>query len=179
MRHEHLDCIATHSEAIRCRLQHPSADRDDVVRQLLDRLVVDQDRAQLHWSRAGLYRFLGIELTLDGQLDLVEEIAIKVKRQGQGMRIFLPAGEQKSAPNQTLIKAVIRAHAWRRMLEAEDGLSVRELAVRQSLNHRYINRLLPLAWLAPDVIEAILDGAQLPEVSLDQLTAEFPIEWSE
>jgi len=65
------------------------------------------------------------------------------------------------------------------MLESEDGLSVRVLAARQNLNHRYINRLLPLAWLAPDVVEAILDGAQLPEVSLNQLTAEFPIEWSE
>jgi len=174
-----LDRIATHAEAIRRRLQHPSADRDDVTRQLLDRLVADRDRALLHWSRAGLHRLLGIELTSDDQPDLVEDIAIKVKRQGQGKRIFLPAGEQKSAPNQTLIKAVVRAHAWRRLLESEDGLSVRELAARQNLNHRYINRLLPLAWLAPDVVEAILDGAQLPEVSLNQLTAEFPIEWSE
>lgn len=177
--HEHLDRIATRAEAIRRRLQHPSADRDDVTRQLLDRLVVDRDRARLHWSRAGLHRLLGIELTSEDRPNLVEEIAIKVKRQGQGKRIFLPAGEQKSAPNQTLIKAVVRAHAWRRMLESEDGLSVRQLAARQNLSHRYINRLLPLAWLAPDVIDAILDGAQLPEVSLDQLTAEFPIEWAE
>jgi hypothetical protein len=97
----------------------------------------------------------------------------------QGKRIFLPAGEQKSAPNQILIKAVVRAHAWRRMLESEDGLSVRQLAARQNLSHRYINRLLPLAWLAPDVVEAIIVGTQLPEVSLDQLTAEFPIEWAD
>jgi site-specific DNA recombinase len=178
--HEHLDRIATHAEAIRRRLQRPSTDRDDITRQLLDRLVVDRDRAQLHWSRAALHRLLlEIELTSDDQPNLIEDIAIKVKRQGQGKRIFLPVGEQESAPNQTLIKAVVRAHAWRRMLESEDGLSVRELAARQSLNHRYINRLLPLAWLAPDVVDAILDGAQLPEVSLDQLTAEFPIEWSE
>lgn len=127
----------------------------------------------------GLHRLLGIELKSDYQPNLVEEIAIKVKRQGQGKRIYLPTGEQKSAPNRTLIKAVIRAHAWRRMLESEHGLSVRELAARQRLNHRYINRLLPLAWLSPDVIEAILDGAHLPEISLDQLTVKFPIEWSE
>lgn len=176
---KHLDRIATHAEAIRRRLQHPSADHYDAIRQLLDRLVVDRDRAQLNWSRAGLHRLLEIELTPDDQSNLVEEIAIKVKRQGQGKRIFLPAGEQKSAPNQTLIKAVVRAHAWRRMLESEDGLSVRQLAARQSLSHRYINRLLPLAWLALDVVEAIIDGTQLPEVSLDQLTAEFPIDWRE
>jgi site-specific DNA recombinase len=177
--HEHLDRIATHAEAIRRRLQSSSTDRDDLIRQLLDRLVVDRDRARLRWSRTGLHRLLGIELTSDDQPKLVEEIVIKVKRQGQGKRIFLPAGEQKSAPNQTLIKAVVRAHAWRRMLESEDGLSVRRLAARQNLSHRYINRLLPLAWLAPDVVEAILDGTQLPEVSLDQLTTEFPIDWAE
>ena len=58
-------------------------------------------------------------------------------------------------------------------------LSVRQLAARQNLSHRYINRLLPLAWLAPEVVEAIIDGTQLPEVSLDQLTTEFPIDWAE
>jgi hypothetical protein len=177
--HGHLDRIATHAKATRRRLRHPSADRDDTVRQLLDRVVVDRDRAQLYWSRAGLHRLLGIEQISDDQPNLVDEVAITVKRQGQGKRIFLPAGEQKSAPNQTLIKAVVRAHAWRRMLELEKGLSVRQLAARQSLSHRYINRLLPLAWLAPDVVEAIIDGTQLPEVSLDQLTAAFPIAWAE
>jgi hypothetical protein len=60
--HGHLDRIATHAEATRRRLRHPSADRDGTIRQLLDRMVVDRDRAQLHWSRAGLHRLLGIEL---------------------------------------------------------------------------------------------------------------------
>lgn len=78
-----------------------------------------------------------------------------------------------------MIKAIVRAHAWRRMLESEDGLSVRQLAARQSLSHRHINRLLPLEWLALDVVEAIIDGTQLPEVSLDQLTAEFRIDLRE
>ena len=40
-------------------------------------------------------------------------------------------------------------------------------------------RLLPLAWLAPDIVEAILDGHQSKHLTVQRLMAKLPIDWVE
>jgi site-specific DNA recombinase len=43
---------------------------------------------------------------------------------------------------------------------------------------RYISRIIPLAFLAPDITEAILDGKQHPDLSLEKCVDEIPFEWA-
>ena len=45
------------------------------------------------------------------------------------------------------------------------------------INHAYISRVLPLTILAPDIVEAIMDGGQVPEINLDKLMEPFPLAW--
>ena len=54
----------------------------------------------------------------------------------------------------------------------------RALAKQTGFDERYISRILPLAFLAPDVIEAILDGKQDPNLSLEKCVNELPSEWA-
>ena len=77
----------------------------------------------------------------------------------------------------TLIKAVARAFRWRRMLETGRFATVKELAAAEKLNSSYLSRVLRLTLLAPDVVEAILDGRQAQGMTLPILLEPFPVEW--
>jgi len=53
----------------------------------------------------------------------------------------------------------------------------RALARETEFDERYISRIIPLAFLAPDITEAILEGRQLPGLALDKCGVDVPLEW--
>lgn len=77
----------------------------------------------------------------------------------------------------TLIKAVARAFRWRRMLESGQFATVQDLAASEKINPSYVSRVLRLTLLAPDIVEAILDGRQPEGMTLPVLMEPFPVEW--
>ena len=82
-------------------------------------------------------------------------------------------------PDITLIKALARAFRWKRMLDSGDFATIAELAEREGIAPSYMTRVLRLTLLAPDIVEAILNGKQGPEVTLARVLEAFPHSWSE
>jgi hypothetical protein len=78
-----------------------------------------------------------------------------------------------------LVKALARAFRWRRMLD--EGLcgTIGELAKREKINRGYMSRVLGLTLLAPDIVEAILDGRQAEGLRLDDLLKGVSEVWGE
>ena len=73
---------------------------------------------------------------------------------------------------------MVLAKGWVRELERGEVLSIKALARREGLCNHYTSRLLPLAYLAPDLVEMIISGRQPRSVSLAALTAEpLPLNW--
>jgi len=68
-----------------------------------------------------------------------------------------------------LIRSVVQAFDWRRQLEQGRCASVPALAKAKSMSERYVAKILRLAFLAPDIVEAILDGRQPADLSLSKL----------
>ena len=77
----------------------------------------------------------------------------------------------------TLIKALARAFRWRRLLEDCSYSTIKELAAAEKINASYLCRVLRLTLLAPDIVEAILDGRQPEGMTLPGLMEPFPVEW--
>ena len=77
----------------------------------------------------------------------------------------------------TLIKAVARAFRWRRMLESRRFATLAELAAAEKINASYVSRILRLTLLAPDIVEAILEGRQPEGMTLPGLTQPCTVEW--
>ncbi|MEX1147793.1 MAG: hypothetical protein WEB93_05370, partial [Sphingomonadales bacterium] len=79
------------------------------------------------------------------------------------------------------IKAVARAHNWFDDLVNGRVASLREIAKSEGVTPRYVGNLFPLAFLAPDIVEAILNGTQPPDLTLERLTRHIvlPDGWSE
>ena len=79
----------------------------------------------------------------------------------------------------TLVKALARAFRWLKLLETGVYATIDEMAAAEKINASYVCRVLRLTLLAPDIVEAILDGRQPPEVTLAGLMRPFPAGWGE
>lgn len=107
-------------------------------------------------------------------------VPFRVVKRGGRKEMVLPEGAaQVREPDNTLIKALARAFRWKRMLESGDFVTVAELAAREGIAVSYLTRVLRLTQLAPDLVEAILDGRQGPGVTLTRLMGSFPAPWTE
>lgn len=125
-------------------------------------------------------------MTAQGSIDregrtLTVRIALTFRKKGGRKQIVVPGWEvyapRPKGPDNALVKALARAHRWKRMLEGGDFTSIAELAAAEKINQSYLCRVLRLTLLAPDIVEAILNGQQAAELQLDELFKPFPIEW--
>ena len=78
-----------------------------------------------------------------------------------------------------MVKAIARAFRWRAMLENGKHATIAEIAAAEKINESYVGRVLRLTLLAPDIVEAILDGRQPAGVTLAGLMRPFAVEWTE
>jgi hypothetical protein len=78
------------------------------------------------------------------------------------------------------VKALARAHRWQGMLDSGEYGSIEELARAERINPSYLARVLRLTLLAPEIVDAILDGRHdLGRITLASLVRPFPITWGE
>jgi AraC-like DNA-binding protein len=105
-------------------------------------------------------------------------IPFRVAKRGGRKEVQLPPGANNRSPDYTLIKAVARAYRWRKILEAGDMGTIAELAEHEKVSPSYLTRVMRLTLLAPDIIEAILDGNP-PSIGLSELLDPMTPVWAE
>ena len=110
-------------------------------------------------------------------------IEVKLKRYGGELHLVVPpnfiASESSRQTKTSLIKAVARAHGWyERVLEGK-ALDQRSLARHAGLTERYVRKVFACAFLAPDIVEAILQGRQPLDLNFDMLCKHIPLSWAE
>lgn len=107
-------------------------------------------------------------------------VPFRVVKRGGRKEMRMPEGAtQPRRTDNTLVKALARAFRWKRILESGEFATIAELAEREGIAPSYMTRVLRLTLLAPDIVEAILDGKQGQEVALAQLLEPFPLEWED
>jgi hypothetical protein len=109
-------------------------------------------------------------------------IPARIKRRGVEMRLVLDGTETETTrPDPALIRAVARAHKWFDELATGRARSIGEIAENENVSNRYISRLLPLAFLAPHIVEAIFAGRHPADVTAEALTKQvrLPIVWAD
>ena len=107
-------------------------------------------------------------------------IPLSVKPRGGRKAIITPGVlVVESRHDITLIKAVARAFRWLRMLETGRFATITELAAAEKINASYVSRILRLTLLAPDIVEAILDGRQPEGMTLPGLLVGVDVKWAQ
>jgi site-specific DNA recombinase len=151
-----------------------------------------------HWAGAPLDLVKRIELSQEEivlQIDLSgflgeqgvavrHGIPARIRRRGIESRIVLDGtqnGSHTQKPDPALIKAVVRAKGWFDDLVTGRARSYGEIAKREGITKRYVGHLMPLAFLAADIVAAILEGAQPVDLTAEMLTkrSDLPLGWAE
>ncbi|HOT82484.1 MAG TPA: hypothetical protein PLQ12_04185 [Candidatus Defluviicoccus seviourii] len=120
-------------------------------------------------------------LSADGRTLTVSVPMTFTKRGGRKL-VISPDGTPSWAPprrriDNAMVKALARAFRWRKLMETGAYGTVVEIAAAEKINASYVSRVLRLTLLAPDIVEAILDGRQPPEMTLAALIQPFPVAW--
>ena len=78
-------------------------------------------------------------------------------------------------PRPSLRKAISRAHGWYEKVVRAEALDMRSLARDAGLTERYVGKVFGCAFLAPDIIEAILEGRQPHDLNFRKLCQHVPL----
>ena len=101
------------------------------------------------------------------------------KRDGRKI-IDMPEGTASTRPriDNTMVMALARAFRWKRMLDSGAFATIGDLARKEGIAPSYMTRIMRMTLLAPEMVEAIVEGRQGPEVTLAGLMEPFEVEWA-
>ena len=152
---------------------------------VISKIIIATDRIDIHLSLSGLQNALCAEMDGTGfttRLDETETIisrSMHLKQSGHGKRIILSdvKGRDSARVDPVMVKMIAHAHSW--LDDLKSGLSYKQIAVRDEIDQRHVARTIRVAFLAPDITEAILTGREprgLTSGRLLQLKV-LPIDW--
>jgi hypothetical protein len=119
-----------------------------------------------------------------GGRTITVRVPISIRRRGGRKLVIAPTCASAVAMpirrhiDNAMVKAIARAFRWREMLENGTHATIAEIAAAEKINESYVGRVLRLTLLAPDLVEAILNGRPPTELQLDELLRRFPVEWA-
>jgi site-specific DNA recombinase len=173
----------------------------EFLRAVIARVIVHPERIEVDIDRKALIAALSGERTnsralgdekrgIDEEqginkegIDVIRlEVQARVKRSGGEMRLVLPPNSQREEQPRTvssLLKAVARGRQWYEQILAGEVSSQRAIAQRLGVSERYVGRILECAFLAPDIVDAILEGQQPSHLTFEKLTRNLSANWVE
>jgi site-specific DNA recombinase len=107
---------------------------------------------------------------------------VGLKRVGREMKMLVEDSNGDAAADLSLLRIIARAHDVQERLVQNTKLSVHDIARAERVTAAYIYTLLRLPWLAPDIITAVVNGRQPPQLNAKKLmrvTAHLPTDWAE
>ena len=112
---------------------------------------------------------------------LTVRVPFVIRKRG-GRKLAIAADGSTLAPprpriDSTLVKALARAHRWNKLLESGRYSSAAELASAEKINPSYVSRVLRCTLLAPDIVEAIVEGRQANGIEAAVLLRPFSSSW--
>jgi hypothetical protein len=115
------------------------------------------------------------------RLSIVRWVSMRIRRRGVELRLVI-GGDHGTSPktDQPLLSAVARAHCWFDDLVSGHCGSMVAIARREGVGKQYVSRLIRLAFLAPAIVERIVEGRQPPELTAQALLTgrlELPLDW--
>ena len=166
-------------------LRNSPRERPNIVRELVEQVIVDDKGIIMKMRRDAL---LGAEVPLPASAELSGSTieltaAVEFKRRGTETKLVLLGSAQQNHASRcdpALIKAIARGRAWFEELATGRAQSLQDLARRDGITRRYIRRLVDLAFLSPQLVEAILQGRQPVVLTATRLTElDLPLDWAE
>ena len=171
----------------------PSDDLRDLLACFLQRVIIQENCIELMIRRKDLHQLLEnggkvLAASLSDKRTPVDAgdlisliIEAKQKRFGGEVHLVVPPNSSVLVrhPKPSLMKAIARAHSWYEKVVQGEALDMRSLARQAGLTERYVGKVFGCAFLAPDIIESILEGRQPHDLNFERLCQDVPLNWAE
>jgi site-specific DNA recombinase len=170
-----LDAASAWSSRLRSE-----AEAVDALKLLVDRVELRQDGIQLSIKLpvGSAEKLAGRDPT---NLILTRLIPMQMRRRGIEMRFVINGNSQVSPrTDPALLKLIARAYCWFDDLVSARSASMVEIGKREKVGKRYVSRIIRLAFLAPEIVEQIVNGCQPPNLTAESLLkdrTELPLAW--
>jgi site-specific DNA recombinase len=159
---------------------------------LLSRVDIRPDRVEITVRRERLVELIGAQpfeaTTQEGKSDKEPEeiltltLMARLQRVGREMRMLVENTDDQTMADPGLLRIVARAHDIQERLMQNTDLTVHFVASQERVSANYVYRLLRLPTLAPDIITAIVNGKNPPQLTakkLMRMTPQIPVDWAE
>ncbi len=146
-----------------------------VLAQLVERVVINESKLVISVRLGALMDGGPLSLTVD----LV--FPIEMKRRGIEMKMVLGDRKNTGSPDPSLVRMVVQARDWWEQLLAGKVATAADIARGEGLTRSHVSRVLRLAFLAPDIVQSILEGAAPPDLTSERLLKriDLPLDWAE
>lgn len=166
------------------RLRDGAPNRRSFLQSTISRVVIHSDNLQVILRRRTVEEALGrsssvAEKPSDKPLQI--KIPFRFERcQGATRFILEPSSKAESfnRPVPSLVKAIARAYDWYDRITRGELNSVQSIAKIVGCNGRYVRKILPFAFLAPPLVESILNGQQPATLTLRSVAKSPPVDWA-
>jgi site-specific DNA recombinase len=165
------------------RLRTASCNPEGDLLSLIQQIVIHKDRLEITLDRHALCHRL--DFTQNNGEDpkkLTLEVPITLQRRGIETRLVIPQPKNNPASvDDCLLRTVAQAFAWFEEVTNGQVNSLQNLAARDGVPASELSRILPLAFLSPGMITAVLEGRQPLRLTAEQLKrrSELPLTWNE
>ncbi|WP_421694485.1 recombinase family protein [Aestuariivirga sp.] len=160
-----------------------SVEKSSLIKTVVSRITIASGTLVLKIRHSRLLQSLGLaeaQATNTGHMDDEQDITVPytLRRRGVETMLIVGDGQRDRSVDPVLVGTLAKAHSWFNQL-AGSAVSINDIAEQQGLPASEISRLLPLAFLAPDIVEAIIDGRQPPELTAKHLKRfdDLPLDW--
>jgi site-specific DNA recombinase len=158
----------------------------DQLRDLIERVDLGSDQITIHIDMSKVLGLGGssgkTERTPSGNISFPLILPIRLKRRGVEMKLIMAS---KNAPSTSgdhkLIALIAKAHVWFESLKSGNASSIEDIATAENVNASDVSRYLPLAFLAPDIVESILKGSQPTDLTVHRIKRlpALPLSWED
>jgi site-specific DNA recombinase len=187
VRPDQLQNILAKADAVASNVTNgPASEQQDLLRQIIDRIDLKPGELRLRIHRTRLFRLLAGDANpirqyerREATIDLIVPIALR--RRGVEARLIIGNGlvKRTSAPDNKLIRLIATAHASVAQLTSGRTAPAGPNSNDDGLDRTKLSRTLSLGFLAPDIVQAFIDGRQPPELRSERLKrlCPLPLAW--
>ena len=155
---------------------------------IVTKVQVHSDRIDVTLDQMGVARWLNAKADkqqpVSGGCDREQHLTVltiraRLKRTGIEMRMVVDDGSEPANVDPVLVRLLVRVHAIRGRLRQDPSLTLKEIAAEEGVGGPYVSRLVRLAFLAPDIVTAILNGRHPPQLTANRLMDDtrLPLDW--
>jgi site-specific DNA recombinase len=151
-----------------------------LVRDAVERVVLSRGEVQI-FRRVAAASPPSVEAG-EGDAPTIHTVPAPIPPPRARKKIIAPGSGSNSTPRRLshdLVLAIARAKIWMRALRSEQYADTVEIAQRFKLNNAHVRRLLRFGYLAPDIVEAIVEGRQPRSLTVKRLLQGIPCAWPE